>query len=145
MVHPLPGVLSRAPAQQQQRFVDGMTLDFSRQSAGVLFAKAGASPTYYGVAKDELSPVETPAVVVMDIALRDRDYARLHTAQDSLRAGVAGPAWNMLYLALVIYSLQSCLANSLQSCLAMLQAFRQLLLDRCKPSLRFFAWGTRPC
>ena len=69
-------------------FVDGMTLDFSRTAAGVLFAKSSAPPTYYGVAKDELSPVETPAVVVMDIALRDRDYAKLHTAQDSLRAGV---------------------------------------------------------
>jgi len=69
-------------------FVDGMSLDFSRQAAGVPFARATAAPTYYGVAKDELSPVETPALVVMDIALRDRDYARLHTAQDSLRAGM---------------------------------------------------------
>ncbi|CAE7403436.1 fadB [Symbiodinium sp. KB8] len=69
-------------------FVDGMSLDFSRQAAGVPFARATAPPTYYGVAKDELSPVETPALVVMDIALRDRDYARLHTAQDSLRAGM---------------------------------------------------------
>ena len=65
-----------------------MSLDFSRQAAGVPFARATAAPTYYGVAKDELSPVETPALVVMDIALRDRDYARLHTAQDSLRAGM---------------------------------------------------------
>ena len=31
--------------------------------------------------QDELSPVESPAIMVLDIALRDRDFARLQTAQ----------------------------------------------------------------
>jgi len=84
-----------SPAPQQPEMVyhaelslEAMTLDFSRKSASVPFAKAKATATTYNVAKDELSPVESPAVVVMDIALRDRDFARLQTAQDTARAGV---------------------------------------------------------
>lgn len=67
--------------------LDAMTLDFSRKQAQVPFAKAKATATSYNVAKDELSPVESPAILVLDIALRDRDFARLQTAQDP-RAGV---------------------------------------------------------
>lgn len=67
--------------------LDSMTLDFSRKQAQVPFAKAKATATSYNVAKDELSPVESPAILVLDIALRDRDFARLQTAQDP-RAGV---------------------------------------------------------
>ena len=43
--------------------------------------------------QDELSPVESPAVVVMDIALRDRDFARLQTAQDSSHSGLDDRGW----------------------------------------------------
>lgn len=37
--------------------------------------------------QDELSPVESPAILVLDIALRDRDFARLQTAQDMAGLG----------------------------------------------------------
>lgn len=50
-------------------------------AVGALGSVRKAPPTTYGVSKDELSPVEAPAVVIMDIALRDRDYARLRGAQ----------------------------------------------------------------
>ena len=59
-------------------------MDFSRHSTNVPFARAKAKATMYNVVKDELSPVESPAVVVMDIALRDRDFARLQAAQEGL-------------------------------------------------------------
>lgn len=38
--------------------------------------------------QDELSPVESPAILVLDIALRDRDFARLQTAQDVQHGGL---------------------------------------------------------
>ncbi|CAK9114839.1 unnamed protein product [Durusdinium trenchii] len=68
--------------------LEAMAVDFSRKSASVPFAKSRAKATTYNVAKDELSPVEAPAVVVMDIALRDRTFARLKQAEDASRAGV---------------------------------------------------------
>lgn len=48
--------------------------------------------------QDELSPVESPAVVVMDIALRDRDFARLQTAQDGSGLESLGSRKNCLFL-----------------------------------------------
>lgn len=47
--------------------------------------------------QDELSPVESPAVVVMDIALRDRDFARLQTAQDGSGLESLGSCKNCLF------------------------------------------------
>eukprot|EP00930_Biecheleria_cincta_P021490 TRINITY_DN1591_c0_g1_i1.p1 TRINITY_DN1591_c0_g1~~TRINITY_DN1591_c0_g1_i1.p1 ORF type:complete len:3401 (-),score=659.74 TRINITY_DN1591_c0_g1_i1:53-10255(-) len=63
-------------------FVDGMYLDRTRNDAVIYCSKASAAATQVGVAKGEMSTAESPAMCTMDITLRDRDFARLHAAQE---------------------------------------------------------------
>jgi len=62
--------------------VDGLAMDHTNEAFSVLLSPAATSPSQVVVANGEQSPVDVPAVVVLDCTLRDRDTVRFTSASD---------------------------------------------------------------
>eukprot|EP00931_Biecheleriopsis_adriatica_P059754 TRINITY_DN35814_c0_g1_i1.p1 TRINITY_DN35814_c0_g1~~TRINITY_DN35814_c0_g1_i1.p1 ORF type:complete len:3403 (-),score=723.69 TRINITY_DN35814_c0_g1_i1:308-10516(-) len=82
------GLASAETVYQANLFVEGMALDHPRTDASIPFSKASSEAVEVRVAKGDVSPVDNPALLLMNVTLRDRDYSRLHAAQDKIKAGV---------------------------------------------------------